>query len=245
MDKIEKFFHEASIEWWNPTEGVDKRFWFFKKQLMFICSAITRIKKEAGYSVALDAGCGRGVHSNLLKIIGCNTIFSLDINNEMLEQTRSNYGTDCIQASLLKFPFEDSCIDVIVSIGTLMHVPYTELALREIFRVLSKGGIAIVSSSNVFSLYTFWTTRLNPALANHQRLYYRRQFSYWQFRKMLANTGFTILESRGFATVPPLSLLPNWRLSVIPVTISRRISTFLDPLLAKWFGCALTFVVTK
>ena len=212
---------------------------------MFAYSALMRIKKETGYSVALDAGCGRGIHSNLLKTIGCETIFSLDINSEMLKVARSNNGMHCIQAILMKLPLADSSVDIVISIGTLMHVPYTEFALREIFRVLSKDGIAIVSSSNIFSIYAFWATRLNPILAKHQKLYHRRQFSYWQFRKMLTNTGFTILESQGFSVIPPLSLLPNWRFSIIPVPLSHSLSTILDPLLAKWFGCALTFVLTK
>jgi len=244
MEKIEKIFQEKDIEWWNPVEGVDKRAWFFNKQLLFIKSVLCDLR-ELGYSVALDAGCGRGRYSQLLRSIGFRSVFSLDINNEMLKTTLSCTITPCVQASLMKMPFEESSFDVVISIGTLMHVPYAELALREIYRVLKPSGVAIVSSANVFSLYSVWTTRLNPILAQHQNLYHRRQFSFWEFIRMLEKTGFTLLESRGFSTISPLSILPRWKITIIPVFLSRWLSKILDPMFSKRFGCSLTFVLTK
>jgi len=244
MNSIEQLFKDANISWWNPANEIDKRFWFFNKQLAFIGSSLKRLK-EVGFAITLDAGSGRGVHSKLLKLLEYRTVVSLDINAEMLRTTKNYADTPCIQASLLKLPFANESFDVILSIGTSMHIPYAEIMLNEIHRALKSGGIAIISASNMFSLYTVWATRLNPILTKHQQLYHRRQFSYWYFKKLLRHAGFTILDSRGFGVIPPLSLLPKWKVPIIPLFISRGLSALLDPFFAKRFGCALTFILVK
>lgn len=244
MKSIEQFFRDADISWWNPANDIDKRFWFFNKQLTFIGSTLERTK-EVGYTTALDAGSGRDVHSKLLKALGYRTVISLDINYKMLSITHSYAHTSCVQASLLKLPFDDSSMDVILSIGTSMHVPYVEIMLKEINRVLKNGGIAFISTANTLSLYTVWTIKLNPFLREHQQFYHRKQFTYWRFKKLLKEADFIVLESSGFGVIPPLSLFPRWKIPIVPLFLSRALSKLLDPFFAKRFGCALTFVLTK
>lgn len=243
-NKIESFFKTANTSWWNPASTYDNRSWFFGKQLEYIRRHLIKRVTTISNSSALDAGCGRGVHSELLASLGC-VVTSLDLNREMLQLTNDLCDTRLVEGSIMDMPFDPESFDIILSVGTTMHVLSVDTMMSEIERVIRKNGIAIISIANKFSLYVLWTTRLNADLVRHQGRYHRRQFSFWEFRDIALRHGFVVLDSTGFAVVPPISLKVGWRWNIIPPLLSRIMSKPFDWILGKYFGCGVTFVLKK
>ncbi len=244
IKEIESFFHNTDPGWWNPDCDHDNRFWFFKAQSEYIS---TQLKKHAPVNSgvrALDAGCGRGIHSLLLQNLGYEVV-SMDINQSMLYLTGNIVNSKLVKGSLMKMPFKDEAFKVILSIGTSMHVSSVTKLMSEIYRVLSPDGLAVVSISNKYSLYVIWTTRINRILAKHQQLYHCTQFTHWSFSNILRLQKFKIIDSMGFAVVPPISLKLNWQRNIISPFMSKCSSRPFDWFLGRYFGCGVTFIVKK
>ncbi len=55
-----------------------------------------------------------------------------------------SYPPDTHNVDITTLPFEDSCMDVVIAIHVLEHVQDDAKALQEIYRVLKKGGCAIL-----------------------------------------------------------------------------------------------------
>ncbi len=241
---IELFFRDADANWWNPNCGHDNRFWLFKAQSEYIREQLNLHVPICRNIRALDAGCGRGIHSRLLRNLGY-LVTSLDLNPSMLALTSTIVDSYLVIGSLIDMPFDSHSFDVIVSIGTSMHVPTVETLLSEIHRVLTPEGIGVISMANKLSLYVLWTTRINPVLAKHQHLYHRDQFMTWNFKELLIQHGFEIVSSEGFAVVPPLSLKSGWRANIINPLMSKLLSWPFDKISGRYFGCGVTFIIRK
>jgi SAM-dependent methyltransferase len=98
-------------------------------------------------------------------------------------------------------PFQDGEFDKVLCTGVLMHITETDLAVRELVRVLRDGGRLVCSINNSLSPYSF------PV-----RIWNRRKKGFVQkfrnpasFRKFLRETGMTVNGIQGdgvVATVP-------------------------------------------
>ncbi len=99
----------------------------------------------------LDAGCGTGFSLQVLKERGFDAI-GIDISEPMLDIARKK-GFKVKKADFSDLPFKDRTFDGLLSISSLQWVygksyedvlsKYSKIA-REFYRVLKKGGRAIV-----------------------------------------------------------------------------------------------------
>ena len=100
----------------------------------------------------LDLGCGNGRHVVALSKLGFNTI-GVDISKSGLNLTRNWLEKDNYQAGIVCadtrqfFPFASNCFDGLISTQVIHHALLAEIrvTIAEIWRILSKGGIAFVS----------------------------------------------------------------------------------------------------
>lgn len=107
----------------------------------------------------LEIGCGTG--TDLLQFArGGAEVTGLDLTPRSIEVARQRFavygcaGTFAIgDAENLAFP--DESFDVVYSFGVLHHTPDTVSAVREVHRVLRRGGRAIVMLYHRRSLY-YW-----------------------------------------------------------------------------------------
>ncbi len=102
--------------------------------------------------VVLDVACGSGYGSNYLARKGAKKVFGTDIDKVPLEIARKNYSTpnlEFVQGSVLELPFPDNFFDVVVSFETIEHLTETKKYIKEIKRVLKKGGTFICSTPNI------------------------------------------------------------------------------------------------
>ena len=93
----------------------------------------------------LDIGCGRGRWLFFFENKYDAIVTGIDLSESAVRACRKK-GFEVQRGSIVQMPFEDSGFDFINSITVLMHLPYElkEEAVREISRVLKRGGKAIL-----------------------------------------------------------------------------------------------------
>lgn len=107
----------------------------------------------------LDAGCGDGHSENFfLQCSPESQWLGLDITESDEAKLRKNGNPKIIEFDGREFPFDDQQFDLVFSRQVLEHVENPSLHLREIHRVLRKGGIVVGSTSVLepFHSDSFW-----------------------------------------------------------------------------------------
>mgnify|MGYP001225546940 FL=1 len=104
---------------------------------------------------------GVGVGTDHLELAKAGAILTgIDITPKSIELTKKNlelhgYHSDLLVADAENLPFEDEIFEVVYSFGVLHHIPDTQKAIDEIYRVLKPQGKAIITLYNKNSL-SFW-----------------------------------------------------------------------------------------
>lgn len=86
-----------------------------------------------------------------------NQVVIGDIDVGALASARENYGVDIAEVDLnARLPFEDNSYDVVVLAEVLEHLPYPQITLAEIQRVLKPGGFLIGSIPLAYHIKDRW-----------------------------------------------------------------------------------------
>lgn len=102
----------------------------------------------AGGGDVLDAACGEGYGSAMLAAAGAASVVGIDIDAATVAHARATHGVDAREGDVSRLPFDDGTFDLVVSFETIEHVAEPEAALDEFRRVLSPGGMLVVSTPN-------------------------------------------------------------------------------------------------
>jgi malonyl-CoA O-methyltransferase len=95
----------------------------------------------------LDAGCGKGRYSALLKRLYPQAdITAMDISAEMLKHVPAGIST--VQNGILNMPFDSGAFDVVLCVEALEHVVQIDAGIRELARVVAPGGQVVVIDKN-------------------------------------------------------------------------------------------------
>lgn len=100
----------------------------------------------------LDAGCGNGLHAQMLRERGA-TVTGLDRSRAMLDIARKRLGpeVDLFQADLNdSLPLPDSAFDVVIAPLVMHYLPRWAVPLAEFHRVLTDVGCVIISTHHPF-----------------------------------------------------------------------------------------------
>ena len=133
----------------------------------------------------LDIGCGGGKTVCMLsKKCPESKIFGIDYSGDAVTTSikrnkhKVNEGSIIIrQASVSSIPFPDNFFNYITAIRTHYFWPDLKQDLREVFRVLNKGGQLLILSE---------VYKINY----HMKQYNKNN----EFRKLLNDTGFSLVE---------------------------------------------------
>ncbi len=89
----------------------------------------------------LEIGCGNGVTTQeILKRFDVS-VTAIDIDEEEIEMAKKRLKeVKLVQADAMALPFENSSFDCVIELSTFHHVKDYQKALREVYRVLKKGG---------------------------------------------------------------------------------------------------------
>ena len=137
----------------------------------------------------LDIACGEGYGSDLLSQVG-RSVVRVDISPEAIDFARSNYCKENLEflvGSSASIPLPTSSVEVVVSFETLEHFADHEGFLAEVYRVLSPGGLFIISSPNRES---YGPQNANP--------FHKRELDREEFRSTLGTrfSNVAIFEQR-------------------------------------------------
>ena len=99
----------------------------------------------------LDLGCRDGTLTRYFA--EGNRVLGLDVDKNALTEAAARLGIETRWADVsLSVPVEDSAFDCVVAGEVIEHLPYLNLVLEEVARVLAPGGLFVGSVPNAYNL---------------------------------------------------------------------------------------------
>ena len=93
----------------------------------------------------LDIGCGKGFQMfELTQSVPGIDVFGVDFSKYAFDNAKDEMKENITVSCASDLPFEDNYFDLVLCNHVLEHVYDDQMAMNEIFRVLKKGGIAIL-----------------------------------------------------------------------------------------------------
>jgi SAM-dependent methyltransferase len=167
----------------------------------------------------LDAGCSSGFFLRDLRrqLPQVPAIGADYIAGPLVRLAKTLPGTPLLQFDLRTCPLPNDCLSAVVCLNVLEHIDDDERALREIHRVLRRGGIAHVEVPASPSCYDIYDEQLM-----HHRRYRLRELT-----SKAAAAGFRIVSAThlGVLVYPAFYLIKkrNRRLLALPPGEKRQL----------------------
>jgi len=165
----------------------------------------------------LEVGCANGVYTFALARLGFQ-MTGLDLSPECVHtatQQAERVGLTHINFTVgdaeALSQFDDNTFDGVISFSTLRYVPNLAKAIRELYRVLRPGGIAVVDFPNKRSP---WFTFMKPLLTGQTHIH-DHQYTTGQIKRMLQEAGFRKVSLRRILYTP--KTIPGWALPAMKV----------------------------
>jgi ubiquinone/menaquinone biosynthesis C-methylase UbiE len=156
-----------------------------------ICAAA----QLTGNRPALDVACGPGIVVEALARAG-GEVVACDITPEMLEKTRKRCASAgltnvrCVPGRAEALPFDDASFDVVVSRSAVHHFMDPGAALREMARVVKRGGRVI--TVDVMSAESAAEAALHNALETLRDPSHVRMLPKSELHKAIAQAGLAV-----------------------------------------------------
>ncbi len=160
---------------------LEDSYWWFVARHRLVRSLISRYADGSQLKI-LDAGAGTGALMTALADMG--EVWGCDISPEALAFCRQRGLENLVESSIEHLDFPDNSFDVLTSCDVIEHVEHDDQALREFYRVLRPGGVAILT---VPALQ--WLCSPHDEVLSHRRRYHREPL-----RGMLRAAGFEELK---------------------------------------------------
>lgn len=116
-----------------------------KRRLSVVYEELLPLAKIRGRN--LDLGCGSGWFSKKANEHDLR-IISLDISPNLTRITKNRASSNALVADAINLPFSDNSFELIISSEMIEHLIVVEDGLREISRILSPGGVLILTTPN-------------------------------------------------------------------------------------------------
>lgn len=112
-----------------------------------------------GAQVALEAGCGTGQYpiglaQRFREVLVTDLSYVALLQAQKVASENGLAGVRVFASDIESLPLRDGSVDFVHCNGVIEHVADPDRAVRELGRVLSADGIALVLSPNLYSLYT-------------------------------------------------------------------------------------------
>ena len=169
-------------------------YWWFRGRRKIVLSALKGIKAEK----ILDVGCGTGGNLNLFN----GFVVGLDISLQALKLAKKRKPNAILcQGEAENLPFHNESFDLVLALDLLEHLQDDVKGLREMYRVLKKGGNVLIT----VPAYKFLWSEHDEAL------HHFRRYSKSEIKVKMEEVGFTI-TFLSFAIVLPFFPIALFRL---------------------------------
>lgn len=172
--KIKKFINSFLTKDIGLNGGKNREYWLEH----------TLLKLPAGSKI-LDAGAGEGRNKEFCSHLDYSSLDSGEYdgvgNKQGLHKGSRDYSKVDIIADIEDIPIKDATYDAVLCVEVLEHVKNPNVALKEIYRVLKKGGTLIL------------TAPFN-SLTHYAPHFYSTGFSSYYYNHHLTELGFEIIE---------------------------------------------------
>ena len=153
--------------------------------------------------IALEAGCGLGQWVGYFRSNGYNMV-GVDYNESTICRAKSyDSSLSLAAADVRALPFQGESIDTYISFGVIEHfIEGPEKALREAYRVLKKGGTALITvpHKNIFTIIRSpvdWLKRssfLRKIFSKEKKIYYyQKYFAPQRLMAKFRDAGYEVL----------------------------------------------------
>jgi len=145
----------------------------------------------------LDQGCGIGQYSFTIYKMGYKNVIGMDFSPKLLKIARENakklnYKIKFVEGDIRAMPFKNNSFDAIISAGIVEHVPETDKTIKELSRVLKKGGYLFIHVPHQISAFTL--VKIIRKSLGLWSLGYEKSFTKKGFRRLLEKNNFEIFE---------------------------------------------------
>jgi SAM-dependent methyltransferase len=175
----------------NPAEfaniaNCERDFWWYRGMRKILLRLLDRYLPGRPVKRALEAGCGTGYFSRLLRTERHCPAIPMDISPDGLRYARAMGVEQAVQGDTTSIPFASGAFDLLFSIDVLAHLTRgaEAAAAREMARVLARGGLIVVR-----------TSALDILRSRHSAFAYERQrFTRRRLRELFESAGFRVLR---------------------------------------------------
>jgi len=146
---------------------------------------------KVGKGKFLDIGLGLGNLEKLLIESNLNIkLFGIDISTKAVLNAKKKFGRNFYVANIFHLPFNKSVFDSVAILDVLEHIyeDETSKALKEVYRVMKKGGVVVISVPLNENL-----EELNKNGKNYNR--HLQEYTFKNLSKKLVSSGFVVLKS--------------------------------------------------
>ncbi len=129
-------------------------------------SQFLRLVDKNSNARLLDIGCDDGEFTlGIARAIETGEVYGIEINPDRAKMALERGIKVYLGDANTPFPFENNFFDVVTANQLIEHLYNTENFLKEIYRVLKKGGYAIISTPNLCSWHNilFMLFGMQPA----------------------------------------------------------------------------------
>ena len=143
-----------------------------------IVQAFIRQANLQGKSV-LDAGCGTGRHLNTILESNPRLVAGVDLSPAMLQvaqQKNRQIPASLYVARVEHLPFRDASFDFVLSTLVLAHVQNLNMAIAELSRVLTTGGMLLISCFHPFGKLASWDRSFQAEEPSGQKTWFSAQY---------------------------------------------------------------------
>lgn len=171
--------------------------------------ALAQVKRFLPFpeAVILEIGCSSGfLIRDLVKIFPNAVILGADVVKEPLYRlARNSTGIPLIRFDLLQCPLPDQSLDMLIMLNVLEHIEDDQAALKQVYRILKPGGVAVIEVPAAPRLYD----------AYDAELHHFRRYSVSELHRKLSEVGFNICRKShlGFFLFPAfatIKLMNKW-----------------------------------
>lgn len=163
-------------------------------------------------------------------------VFGIDISTSLTHEAEKLFRKEKIKATLSTadmryLPFPDNAFDLLWSIGTIEHVNNPSLVFLEAYRVLKKGGVAIIGCPNRHDPYLS-----GPVIYLGNKLGLlpygdEMSYTYNQLESLMKGAGFIVFERTSPYLLPWFIRYPDIYLHLK----LRPLDLLLRPLILPFF----------